>query len=81
LARIAAGGLAIKELKKEISFFYLRTSPKKDIGYLIQAKSEAYSIADENDMEDYACDYQVLYKFNRPVHAKDLRNNPPNNGI
>ena len=31
MARIAAGGLAIKELKKEISFFYLRTSPKKDI--------------------------------------------------
>jgi hypothetical protein len=57
--------------------FLWRTSPKKDIGYLIQAESDAYSIADENDQGwDYACDYQVLYKFNRPINVKDLRNNP-----
>lgn len=54
-----------------------RTSPRKDIGYLIQAESDAYSIADANDEGwDYGCDYEVLYKFEHPLHVKDLRGNP-----
>ena len=54
-----------------------RTSPKKDIRYLIQAESDVYSIADENDKGwDYGCDYEVLYKFERSLHVKDLRQNP-----
>ncbi|MGA9099784.1 MAG: tetratricopeptide repeat protein [Methanotrichaceae archaeon] len=54
-----------------------RTSPKKDIGYLIQAKSDAYSIADDNDRGwDYGCDHEVLYKFGHPVNVKDLRKIP-----
>lgn len=54
-----------------------RTSPKKDIRYLIQAESDAYSIADDNDKGwDYGCDYEVLYKFEQSLHAKDLRQNP-----
>ncbi|MCX6089096.1 MAG: EVE domain-containing protein [Candidatus Atribacteria bacterium] len=60
--------------------FLWRTSPKKDIGYLIQAASDAYSIAD-NDYAlkqgwDYGCDYQVLYKFANPVTMQDLHNTP-----
>ncbi|OPY50739.1 MAG: lipoprotein NlpI [Methanosaeta sp. PtaU1.Bin112] len=54
-----------------------RTSPKKDIRYLIQAESDAYSIADNNDHGwDYGCDYEVLYKFEHSLHVKDLRQNP-----
>jgi len=54
-----------------------RTSPKKDIRYLIQAESDAYSIADDNDKGwDYGCDYEVLYKFENSLHVKDLRQNP-----
>jgi len=54
-----------------------RTSPKKDIRYLIQAESDAYSIADDNDEGwDYGCDYEVLYKFEHSLHVKDLRQNP-----
>lgn len=66
-----------KETKEGDFVFLWRTTPKKDIGYLIQAESDAYSIADENDQGwDYACDYQVLYKFNHPIKLKELRNNP-----
>jgi tetratricopeptide (TPR) repeat protein len=44
---------------------------------LIQAESDAYSIADDNDQGwDYGCDYEVLYKFEHPLHIKDLRQNP-----
>lgn len=58
-----------------------RKTPKKDIAYLIQAKSDAYSI--END--DYAskqkwkygCDYHVLYKFSNPIHISVLKQKIP----
>jgi tetratricopeptide (TPR) repeat protein len=54
-----------------------RTSPRKDIRYLIQVESDAYSIADDNDKGwDYGCDYEVLYKFEHSLHVKDLRKNP-----
>ncbi len=66
-----------KATKEGDLVFLWRTSPKKDIGYLIQAESDAYSIADDNDAGwDYGCDYQVLYKFKNPVHIKDLRKDP-----
>ncbi|MEI2761468.1 hypothetical protein [Methanothrix soehngenii] len=38
-----------RDTKKGDLIFLWRTSPKKDIGYLIQAESDAYSIADDND--------------------------------
>ncbi|MHC1688180.1 MAG: tetratricopeptide repeat protein [Methanothrix sp.] len=66
-----------KETKKGDLVFLWRTSPKKDIGYLIQAGSDAYSIVDDNDRGwDYGCDYEVLYKFECPVRVTDLRNSP-----
>ena len=53
-----------------------RTSPKSDIGYLIQAKSDAYTILDENDRGwPYGCEYKAFYKFESPVNLKDLKNN------
>jgi predicted RNA-binding protein with PUA-like domain len=57
-----------------------RTTPKKDIGYLIQTKSDAYSIKGDKDAVQHGwqwgCDYQVLYKFKYPVTIQDLRNDP-----
>lgn len=54
-----------------------RTRPKSDIGYLMQAESDAYSIVEDNihGWKD-GCDFQVLYKFENPVTVKDLRNSP-----
>lgn len=60
--------------------FLWRTTPKKDIGYLIQAASDAYSIADDRYASQqgwgYGCDYQVLYKFKHPVGIQDLHSDP-----
>jgi hypothetical protein len=60
--------------------FLWRTSPKRDIGYLIQAASDAYSIADDDYASqqgwDYGCDYQVLYRFANPVTMQDLHDAP-----
>jgi len=57
--------------------FLYRAKLKKDIGYLIQAESDAYSIADDNDQRwDWACDYQVLYKFDNTVNIKEIKGDP-----
>ncbi|MCB2193638.1 MAG: DUF91 domain-containing protein [Deltaproteobacteria bacterium] len=57
-----------------------RTSPKIDIGYLIQARSDAFSIADDDyavEMGwDYGCEYAPVYKFANPVTKKDLDRDP-----
>ena len=64
-----------KDTKKGDLVFLWRTSPKKDIGYLIQAESDAYSIVDDNEHGwEYGCDHQMLYKFDQPINIKDLRN-------
>lgn len=57
-----------------------RTTPKRDVGYLIQAESDAYSIADDRYASvkgwDYGCDYHPLYKFQQPITLQDLRQDP-----
>ena len=66
-----------RDTKRGDLIFLWRTSPKKDIGYLIQAESDAYSIVDDNDQGwDYGCDFDVLYRFENPIHIKDLRSSP-----
>ena len=66
-----------KDTKKGDLVLLWRTSPKKDIGYLIQAESDAYSIVDDNEHGwEYGCDHQMLYKFDHPINVKDLRNDP-----
>ncbi len=67
-----------KETKKGDLVFLWRTSPKKDIGYLIQAKSDAYSLAGEYGAEpgwNWGCDYRVLHKFAHPVTIQDFHSN------
>ena len=59
--------------------FLYRTTPKKDLGYLIQAESSAYSNGDEEEMKkgwDYMCECKFLYKFADPVTINDLREDP-----
>jgi len=57
--------------------FLWRTRPMSDIGYLIHARSDAYSIVDDEFASergwDYGCDYEVLHKFRKPVTLLDLR--------
>lgn len=60
----------------DIAFLW-RTRPMSDIGYVIRARSDAYSIVDEEFAAkrgwDYGCDYDVLHKFRKPVTLLDLR--------
>lgn len=69
-----------KNTKRGDLILLYRTTPKMDLGYLIQAETDAYSIAeDEYAYEqgwDYGCQYQVLYKFRHPLTLHDLRKDP-----
>ena len=75
----AAGGwwTCHKDTERGDLILLYRTTPKRDFGYLIQAESDAYSIADDDYASrqgwDYGCDYQVLYRFRDPVTLTDLR--------
>jgi len=79
---IDAGGwwTCHRDTQKGDLIFLWRTSPKRDIGYLMQAASDAYSIADDDYASehgwDYGCDYRVLYKFTAPVTIRDLHDTP-----
>lgn len=69
-----------RDTKKGDLVLLWRTSPKKDIGYLIQARSDAYSLADDTYAAkhrwDFGCDYLPIFKFNNPVTIDDLRRDP-----
>lgn len=56
--------------KGDLALLY-RTTPMKDIRYLIQAESDAYSIRNEELSKekgwDYGCGYRILYKFSQPI--------------
>jgi hypothetical protein len=67
-----------KDTKKGDLVFLWRTSPRCDIGYLIQAASDAYTIGHDDYASehgwDYRCDYISLYKFNNPLTIAEIRN-------
>ncbi len=69
-----------KETKKGDLILLYRSAIKRDIGYLIQAKSDAYFIGDDNYAVeqgwDYGCDYEVFYKFRNPLTLNEIRGNP-----
>jgi hypothetical protein len=52
-----------------------RTRPRCDIGYLLEATSDASWGAD-NEWTGYWCDVRPLYKFENPVTISDLRDDP-----
>jgi len=66
-----------KETKKGDLVFLWRAKLKRDIGYLIQAEGAAYRFSnndeDSNKGWKYRCSYRVLYKFENPITAKELR--------
>ena len=53
-----------------------RTAPKSDIGYLIQADSDARFDDEAEKGWDHWCEYRPLHRFRNPVTITDLRNNP-----
>ena len=69
-----------KDTRRGDLVFLWRTSPKCDIGYLMQAASDAYSLMDEPHAVrpgwKYGCDYKVLYKFEHPVTLQHIRGEP-----
>ncbi len=69
-----------RETKRGDFAFVWRTSPKKDIGYLMQAESDAYSLADDRYAASqgwkWGCDYRALYKFKHPITIQELKNHP-----
>jgi len=54
-----------------------RTAPMKDIAYLIQAESNAYSLKDDENANEHGwqwgCDYRPLLKLPDPVALSELR--------
>ena len=69
-----------KNTKRGDLVLLYRTKPKMDCCYLIQAETDAYSLADDEYAYefgwDYGCQYQVLYKFQHPLTLHDLRADP-----
>ncbi|GAK59291.1 hypothetical protein U27_06268 [Candidatus Vecturithrix granuli] len=66
-----------RETRKGDLVLLYRSRIKKDIAYLIQAESDAYSIRDENEEGwEYGCNYRVLYKFSPPISLQTLKKEP-----
>jgi len=69
-----------EDTKKGDLIFLYRTAPRSDIGYVLQAISDAFPI-DENVYAeagtwDFACEFTVLKKFKDPVTFKEIGAHP-----
>lgn len=57
-----------------------RTKPKSDIGYLLEATSDAYSLSHDRYAKKqgwkYGCNHRSLFKFYRPLGIAEIRENP-----
>jgi len=57
-----------------------RSRRKQDIAYLIETRSDAYSLLDDEHAAeqgwDYGCDYEVIAKFRRPLSLTEMRADP-----
>ena len=57
-----------------------RTSPRRDIAYLMQARSDAYDIANDPEARKrdwfFGCDYVVRAKFPQPLTLAELKAEP-----
>ena len=67
---LSGGWSCHKDTKKGDLIFLWRAKGKSDIGFLLQAETDA--APDPN--WDNACDYKTIYEFKNPVNIKDLRN-------
>lgn len=54
-----------------------RSPKKKDLAYLIETRSAAYSLLDDEAAAemgwDYGCDFEVIDKFRRPLTLSEMR--------
>jgi hypothetical protein len=57
-----------------------RTRPCSDIGYLLQAQSDAYLLEDiefaQSQGWSYGCDYKPVFKFTQPLSIAEIRADP-----
>ncbi len=68
-----------KDTREGDQVLLYRTTPKMDIAYLIQARSDAYSLLQDPAAEpgwDYGCDYEVIEKFASPMDIAEIRADP-----
>lgn len=65
-----------KDTREGDQVLLYRTTPRKDIAYLIQARSDAYSLLQNPAAEpswDYGCDYEVIEKFADPMGIVEIK--------
>lgn len=76
-----AGGPATATQKQVISSWFTARRTRKDIAYLIETRSAAYSLLEDDYASergwDYGCDYEVIEKFRRPLGLAEM---PPRRG-
>lgn len=69
-----------KDTKKGDLAFLWRTSPKRDIGYLMRCLSDAFSLADDpyavKQGWSYGCQNHMIAKLTIPVTLADIRAEP-----
>ncbi|KLL09834.1 EVE domain-containing protein [Protofrankia coriariae] len=69
-----------KETREGDLILLYRSQIKKDIAYLIEARSDAYALRNGDVAADLgwdvACDYEVIEKFRRPLQLADMRSDP-----
>lgn len=56
-----------------------RSRKNKDLAYLIETRSDAYSLLDDAAAQegwDYGCDYEVLEKFSHPLTLAEMKADP-----
>jgi predicted RNA-binding protein with PUA-like domain len=56
-----------------------RARLKKDLAYLIETRSAAYSILDDPGAKpgwDYGCDWEIIEKFPNPLTLGEMRSDP-----
>jgi hypothetical protein len=57
-----------------------RSRKKKDLAYLIETRSDAYSLLGDHDAAeqgwDYGCDFEVIEKFGQSLALAEMRSDP-----
>lgn len=67
-----------KTQKSDLVLLY-RSKLRKDIAYLIETRSPAYSLLEDpgaEDTWDYGCEYEVIEKFARPLPLAEMKADP-----
>ena len=69
-----------KDTRKGDLVLLYRTTPKKDIAYLIEAMTDSFSLMKDKYAKkkgwDYGCDFLPLVKIENPLTLKKIKDNP-----